>query len=73
MQITQVSTAADSQSFLKIPSIIYKNDPHWIRPLDKDIEAVFDEKKNKAARVNLLAALLRLSTKNIRIKAMMCL
>jgi len=54
MQITQVSTAADSQLFLKLPSIIYKNDPNWIRPLDKDIEAVFDEKKNKAFRFGSL-------------------
>ena len=26
---------------------IYKDDPNWIRPLDKDIEEVFDPAKNK--------------------------
>ncbi len=30
-----------------MPRVIYKNDPNWIRPLDKDIEAVFDPAKNK--------------------------
>ncbi|MCP9752170.1 hypothetical protein [Ferruginibacter sp. HRS2-29] len=54
MQIVKVSTTADSQSFLKLPSIIYKNDPNWIRPLDKDIEVVFDENKNKAFRFGSL-------------------
>lgn len=33
-----------------MPALIYKNDPHYIRPLNKDIEEVFDEKKNKAFR-----------------------
>ena len=29
---------------------LYKDDAHWIRPLDKDIEEVFDPGKNKAFR-----------------------
>ncbi len=29
---------------------LYKNSPHWIRPLDQDIEAVFDPGKNKSFR-----------------------
>jgi GNAT superfamily N-acetyltransferase len=29
---------------------LYKNEPHWIRPLDKDINDVFDPKKNKTFR-----------------------
>jgi hypothetical protein len=35
---------------MRIPLIIYKNDKQWIRPLDKDVEDVFDVKKNKAFR-----------------------
>ncbi|MEP6713463.1 MAG: hypothetical protein ABJA37_13640 [Ferruginibacter sp.] len=50
MQIFPVSNNAESLLFLNVPSIIYKNDPNWIRPLDKDINDVFDEKKNKAFR-----------------------
>ncbi len=29
---------------------LYKNEPHYISPLDKDIEAVFDPKKNRFFR-----------------------
>ncbi len=50
MQIFPVTTAADALDFLKLPLSIYKNDPNWIQPLDKDVLDVFDEKKNKAFR-----------------------
>ncbi len=50
MQILPVTDEATAALFLKVPLIIYKNDPNWIRPLDKDIKEVFDEKKNKAFR-----------------------
>jgi GNAT superfamily N-acetyltransferase len=35
------------QAFLQLPVRLYKNEKNWIRPLDKDIEEVFDEQKNK--------------------------
>ncbi|MEO6832591.1 MAG: hypothetical protein ABI378_09035 [Chitinophagaceae bacterium] len=47
MKLKEVLTAADKAAFLKLAATIYKNDPHWIRPLDKDIEAVFDPTQNK--------------------------
>ncbi len=50
MQIFPVTDTAGSNSFLKVPLLIYKNDPNWIRSLDKDIHEVFDEHKNKAFR-----------------------
>lgn len=50
MQIFTVNDRKDNRLFLQVPLVIYKNDPHWIRPLDKDINDVFDEKKNKAFR-----------------------
>ena len=50
MQIFPVNTSADKNLFLKVPLLIYKDDPKWIRPLDKDIDEVFDEKKNKSFR-----------------------
>ena len=43
----EVKTAADKQDFLQIAVDLYKNDTNWIRPLDKDIEEVFDPAKNK--------------------------
>lgn len=50
MHISPVVTPADAEIFLQLPVSIYKNDPHWIQPLDKDINEVFDAKKNKAFR-----------------------
>lgn len=50
MQIIPVSRVdKNDRSFLKVANIIYRNDPNWIQPLDKDILEVFDE-KNKAFR-----------------------
>jgi hypothetical protein len=50
MQILPVHTSADSNDFFKLPLSIYKNDSNWIQPLDKDVQDVFDEKKNKSFR-----------------------
>jgi hypothetical protein len=46
MIITEVITNADKKAFLDTARIIYKDDSVWICPLDNDIEAVFDPKKN---------------------------
>lgn len=50
MQVFPVNDKASARQFLQVPLFIYKDDPNWIRPLDKDIEEVFDEEKNKAFR-----------------------
>lgn len=50
MQIIPVKDAAAERLFIQVPVVLYKNDPNWIRPLDKDINDVFDHKKNKAFR-----------------------
>jgi hypothetical protein len=50
MKITEVQTERDRKDFLSLPERIYKDDPNWIRPLDNDIEAVFDNRKNKFFR-----------------------
>ena len=34
------------KEFLHLPLKLYKNEKNWIRPLDADIETVFDRKKN---------------------------
>jgi hypothetical protein len=47
MRMHEVNSPADKQAFLQVAVDIYKNDPEWIRPLDKDIEEVFDPAKNK--------------------------
>jgi len=50
MKIVEVASSSDKKDFLLLPLALYENDPHWIRPLDKDIEAVFDPGKNKFFR-----------------------
>lgn len=50
MQLFPVLNDADAKEFLRVPLIIYKNDPNFIQPLDKDINDVFDPEKNKAFR-----------------------
>jgi hypothetical protein len=52
MQITEVLTPETELQFLKLPLEIYKNNPFWIRPLDKDITSVFDVKKNTVAKTD---------------------
>ncbi len=48
--VQEVNTPAQARQFIQVPVQLYKDDPNWIRPLDKDINDVFDEKKNKAFR-----------------------
>jgi hypothetical protein len=50
MKIVEVRSPQQIHEFLMLPVRLYKNEPHWIRPLDKDIESVFDPEKNKAFR-----------------------
>ncbi len=50
MNIIPVTDAKTARQFLELPLGLYRNDPNWIRPLDKDVTDVFDEKKNKAFR-----------------------
>jgi hypothetical protein len=50
MKIVEVKSKDHIREFLKLPVRLYKNEPKWIRPLDKDIESVFDTEKNKTFR-----------------------
>lgn len=50
MQLIEVNTPELAQDFIMVLVQLYKNDPNFIRPLDKDINAVFDPKKNKLLR-----------------------
>ena len=50
MQLKEVRSALDNREFLDFVTDLYRNDPQWIRPLDKDLELVFDPKKNKSFR-----------------------
>lgn len=45
MQIVVVHTEQQAADFLNFPTEIYRGDKQYIRPLDKDIEEVFDQEK----------------------------
>lgn len=48
--ILEVKDKSTRKEFLHLPTTLYKNEDNWIRPLDIDIESVFDPKKNKKFR-----------------------
>jgi len=50
MQLAEVSDKKTAREFLEVNVLVNKNDPNYIRPLDKDINEVFDAQKNKAFR-----------------------
>ena len=50
MKTIEVTTPHHVKEFLHLPVRLYHNEPNWIRPLDKDIEIVFDKEKNKTFR-----------------------
>jgi hypothetical protein len=47
MRIEEVKTNDQKKEFLIMPVRLYQHEPCWIRPLNQDIEAVFDPEKNK--------------------------
>lgn len=47
MYLVEVNDSKQERLFLDLPDKIYKEDNQWIKPLDQDLEKVFDPKKNK--------------------------
>ena len=50
MKIIPVTDNSTAQQFIQVAVQLHKQDPNWIRPLDKDINEVFDKDKNKTFR-----------------------
>jgi hypothetical protein len=50
MHLIEVTSPDTAHEFIHFPVDLYRNDPNFIRPLDKDIEDIFDPKKNKLLR-----------------------
>ena len=48
--LSEVKTNKDIKQWLDFPAKLYKNDPHYVRPLDDEVENVFDKTKNKLFR-----------------------
>lgn len=46
MNVTEVRDFRTAREFIELPGKLYKNDEHWICPLDSDVEAVFDPQRN---------------------------
>lgn len=47
MKVIEVKTPQHIREFIKFPLKLYKQESHWIMPLESDVESVFDPKKNK--------------------------
>ena len=47
MKIIEVERKRERLDFIRVAVDLYRGEKHWIRPLDQDIDAVFDPKKNK--------------------------
>ena len=50
MHLVEVTDRRTAKEFIEVNVLINKNDPNYIRPLDKDVNEVFDPAKNKAFR-----------------------
>ena len=50
MQLVEVTTSQLAKEFIQANVLLNKNNPNYIRPLDKDVDDVFDSKKNKTFR-----------------------
>lgn len=48
--LIEVKDKKSKREFYELPVRINQGDEHWIRPIDEDIEAVFDPQKNKRFR-----------------------
>ena len=55
MQLIEVTDALLADRFIEVNVRLNKQDPNYIRPLNLDIHAVFDPKKNKALRHSEIA------------------
>jgi len=47
MQLIEVNNAATAADFIKVNVLMNKSNPHYIRPLDNEVNDTFDKTKNK--------------------------
>ncbi len=48
--IHEVSTKYEIKQWLAFPAKLYRHDPHYVRPLDREVEHVFNREDNKLFR-----------------------
>ena len=46
LRVAPVETRADLKRFIDLPWAIYREDPHWVPPLKRDVRAAFDPTKH---------------------------
>jgi hypothetical protein len=46
MRVQEVMTKQDKKEFINFPKRLYRGDPAWVCPLDKDVESVFNPETN---------------------------
>ena len=51
MDLIEVNSASLAKDFIRVNVELNSSNPNYIRPLDKDINDVFDKKKNKVFRI----------------------
>ena len=49
-KIVEVNSPKRKKEFIRLPVRLYKKERNWIRPLDQDIESIFDPGQNKSFR-----------------------
>jgi hypothetical protein len=49
-ELYEVNNSRSKKLFLDFPSVLYRNETNWSRPIDDDIEKIFDPKRNKKFR-----------------------
>ncbi len=49
-KLIEVNNRQLIKEFLDFPARLYKSEKNWIRPLDEEVDAIFDPKKNKSFR-----------------------
>jgi hypothetical protein len=46
MKLLQVTDNQGIKAFHRVPQLLYRNDPHWVCPLEKDLETLFNKDSN---------------------------
>lgn len=49
-RIVEVNDKKSEREFINLPLRLYKDNPYWVRPIDKDIRNKFDPRKNPCFR-----------------------
>lgn len=66
-KLVEVKNDREKKVWLSYPSKLYKHDPHYIRPLDTDVEKLFDTRQNKLLRKGQAIRYLLLNESNNKV------